>query len=59
MAMQIILSIRYANLLPDRQDEAIILPASQHLNHHLPACVSYPSDISVPAGRFQTTNNII
>ncbi len=33
--------ILYANLLPARQDGAIILPASQHMNHHLPAGISY------------------
>ncbi len=41
MPIQIILPIRYANLLPARQDGSIILPASQHMNHHLPAGISY------------------
>ncbi len=36
MAIRILLLIRYANLLPARQDGIIILPASQHMNPHLP-----------------------
>ncbi len=32
--------IRYAKLIPARQDELIILPASQYMNHHLPASIS-------------------
>ncbi len=34
MAIQIQLPIRYANVLPARQDEAILLPARQHMNYH-------------------------
>ncbi len=41
IAKQILLPIRYAKLLPTRQDGAIILPASQHMNHYLPAAISY------------------
>ncbi len=41
MAIQILLPIRYANLLLARQDGSIILPASQHIDHHLPAGISY------------------
>ncbi len=41
MATQILLLIRYANLLPARQDGAIILPANHYMNHHLPADISY------------------
>ncbi len=33
MVMQILLLFQYANVLPARQDGAIILPASQHKNH--------------------------
>ncbi len=29
------------NLLPARQGGAIILPASQYMNHHLPASIAY------------------
>ncbi len=53
MAIQILLPIRFANLLPARKDGAIILATSQeHMNHHLPA------GRSVPAGKFQSTDNI-
>ncbi len=41
MATQILLPTRHAYLLPARQDEASILPASKHMNHHLPAGISY------------------
>ncbi len=41
MAIQTLLPIWYANLLTARQVGAIILPSSQHMNHHLPAGVSY------------------
>ncbi len=41
MAIQVLLPIQYANLLPGKQDEALILPASQHMIHHLPAGISY------------------
>ncbi len=41
MAIQILLPVRYANLLPARQDGSIILPASQHMIRHLPAGISY------------------
>ncbi len=40
-AIHIILPIQYANLPPARQDGAIILIANQHINHHLPAGISY------------------
>ncbi len=33
--------IWYVDLLPARQDVAIILPARQHMNHHLPAGTIY------------------
>ncbi len=39
--IQIPLAIQYANLIPARQGGAIILPASQHINHHLPAGIRY------------------
>ncbi len=41
MAIQILLPIRSANLLPARQDGVVILPASQSINHYLPAGISY------------------
>ncbi len=41
MAIQILLPIRYANLLPAKQEWSIILPARQHINHHLPSGISY------------------
>ncbi len=41
MAIQLILPIRYANLLAASQDVAILLPASQHMNHHLSAGIFY------------------
>ncbi len=42
------IAILYANLLPVRQDGEIILPASQHMNHHL---TILPADRSAPADR--------
>ncbi len=33
------ISLQYANLLPPRKDRTI-LPASQHMNHHLPAGIA-------------------
>ncbi len=53
MAIQMILPIRHANLLPVMQDGAIILPASQHMNSHL---IEYISWQILPVGMFQTTN---
>ncbi len=50
---QILLPIQHANLLPSKRDEAKILSASQHMNHHLQA------GRSVPAFRFRATNNIL
>ncbi len=44
MAIQILLSILYANLLPARQGGTIILPASQHMNHHLSAGIYYQAE---------------
>ncbi len=41
MAIQIQLSIHYTRLPPARQDGAVILPASQQMNHYLPAGISY------------------
>ncbi len=41
MAIQIMLPIRYANILLRWQDETGILSASQHMNHYLPAGISY------------------
>ncbi len=40
-AKHILLHIRKAILLPARRDGAIILPASKHMNHHVPAGTSY------------------
>ncbi len=38
----ILLPLRYANLLPARQDGATILTTNQDMNHHLPASmISY------------------
>ncbi len=42
MTIQVILHIRYAHFLPDRIDGAITLPASQYMNHPLPAGISFP-----------------
>ncbi len=53
MVIQITLPIPYAKCLPARQDGAIILPVSQHMNHHLPA------GRFVPADRFEVTNSIL
>ncbi len=51
MVIQILLPIQYAKLLPAQQDGAIILPASQHMNHHLPAGISYQlTDLYQQAG---------
>ncbi len=36
-----LLPIQYANLLLARLNGAIILPAGQHMNHHLPAGISH------------------
>ncbi len=47
MAIQILLPIRYEHLLSARQDWFIILPARQHMNHHLPDGVSYQQHSSI------------
>ncbi len=41
MAVHILLPIQYANLLPAKQGGTTILPASQLMNHLLPASTSY------------------
>ncbi len=41
MAIQILSPIQYEHLLPAKQDRVVILPASQHMNHYMPAGISY------------------
>ncbi len=40
-AIEVILTIHYTKLLPARENRAIILPANQHMNHHLPTGIPY------------------
>ncbi len=43
ITLQILFPIQYANLLPASKDGAMILPASHHMNHNLPAGIPYTS----------------
>ncbi len=59
MATQILLLIHYVDLLSAIQDGSIILPATQHMNYHLAAGISFQLAYQCELAGFKPPNNIL